>query len=118
MIPSGCTSLIQVLDVSVNQPFKDFLKEAMEDELYRLVEVEGEGILSRMDHSLNDEGPEKLGVDGVISAVGLRRILLTRSVGSAWERFSEQQHKESIRRSFRRLLPSLSKPKMSQVIPN
>jgi hypothetical protein len=97
MIPGGCTGLIQVLNVSVNQPFQDFLKEAMEDELYQLVQIEGKEILDKLDH-----GDENVLVDGLIPAVGLQRILLTWSVGSAWERFSKHKHQEGIKKAFRR----------------
>lgn len=31
MISSGCTGLIQPLDISVNQPFKAILREQMEE---------------------------------------------------------------------------------------
>lgn len=49
-IPGGCTSLIQVLDVSVNRSLKNYLKKAMDDELHRLVELEAEEILAKLDH--------------------------------------------------------------------
>lgn len=101
MIPGGCTSLIQVLDVSVNRPFKDCLKEAMENELYQLVQTKGEDFLAKLDDSSDPELPI---IDGVISAVGLRRILLTRAFGAAWEKFSEPKHKESIKKTFRRCI--------------
>lgn len=97
MIPSGCTSLIQVLDVSVNRPFKDFLKDAMEDELYHLVQVESEEIFFKLDQC---DGEVPI-IDGVISAVRLQRILLTGAVGAAWERFCKQNHKQSIEKAFR-----------------
>lgn len=68
-----CTSLIQVLDVSVNHPFKDCLKEAMEDELYYLVKRAGEGVLPELDKCDTEDFQEPC-VDCIISAVGLHRI--------------------------------------------
>lgn len=47
--PGCCTALIQVLDVSVNTLFKDFLRETMEDKLDQLVKLEGDNFLTRMD---------------------------------------------------------------------
>lgn len=97
MIPAGCTSLIQVLDVSVNRSFKDFLKEAMDDELFHLVRLQGEQILA-----LLDEDNTESTIDGIISAVGLRRILLTRAVATAWSKFGSEKHKTCIMKTFRR----------------
>lgn len=105
IIPGGCTSLIQVLDVTVNRTFKDFLKEEMENELFRLVHLKGEGILAVLDqHDMSDEEEVNFGpsIDGVISAIGLRRILLTRAVGHAWERFSCERYRNMISKTFRR----------------
>lgn len=107
LIPSGCTSLIQVLDVSVNRPFKDILKETMEEELYRLVQLRGEDVLYSLDaaDAENTENAETQGPEPVqISAVGLRRILLTRAVGTAWEKFGAERHKNSIIKTFRRYI--------------
>lgn len=46
IIPGGCISLIQVLDVTVNFSYKDFLKKVVEKELFQLVHLRGEGILT------------------------------------------------------------------------
>lgn len=104
IIPGGCTGLIQVLDVGVNRTFKDFLKEAMEDELFQLVHLKGKKILAVLDQC--DTGDEEdnfeYSVDGAISAVGLRRILLTRAVGHAWEQFSSEKYRNMISKTFRR----------------
>lgn len=97
MIPAGCTSLIQVLDVSVNRPFKDFLKEAMDEELFHLVRLQGKQILTLLDQKDTEST-----VDGIISAVGLRRILLTRAVATAWSKFGSEKHKTCIIKTFRR----------------
>lgn len=109
MIPAGCTSLIQVLDVSVNRPFKQFLKIAMKDELYQSVQVKGERVLALFDQC--DEEPndnssisDETILDGTISAIGLHRILLTRAVGIAWDKFQEDKQRESIKATFQRYL--------------
>lgn len=98
-IPGGCTSLIQVLKVSVNRSFKDYLKEAMDNELHHVVRLERGESLANLDC-----GEEEI-LDGPISAVRLRRILLPRSVGSAWEKFGHQKERESITNTFRRYAP-------------
>lgn len=96
VIPAGCTSLVQVLDVSVNRIFKDFLKEAMDDELFHLVHLQGEQILAILDQHNEKEST----IDGIISAVGLRRILLTRAVGKAWSRFGTEKYRTCIFKTF------------------
>lgn len=98
-IPGGCTSLIQVLNVSVNRSFKNYLNDAMDNELHPLVRLEREEILAKL-----DRGEEAI-LDGAISAVRLRRILLTWSVGSTWEKFGHQNERESITKTFRRYAP-------------
>ena len=75
-IPPGCTSIIQLLDVSVNAPFK--------------------AIVPRL---ANDHCAQNLStyVQGTIPA-GERRVLLTRWVGQAWEEVSA--NKEMIQQTF------------------
>ncbi|RPA95463.1 hypothetical protein L873DRAFT_1792226 [Choiromyces venosus 120613-1] len=46
LIPGGCTSLVQPLDVSINCPFKDLLKEILKEKLDK-IEAEEEDILSK-----------------------------------------------------------------------
>ena len=41
-------------------------------------------------------------IDGAISAIGLRRIILTKAVGGAWERVQEDHYRSIIREGFRR----------------
>ena len=69
LIPAGCTGLIQVLDVSVNKP----LKELIRNELDIMLESMGQQALDALDDSSH-------------SAIGRRRILMTHVVGAAWEK--------------------------------
>jgi len=71
LIPGGCTSLIQVLDVSVNKP----LKELIRNELDTVMESMGQEALDALDNAS-------------ASAIGRRRIIMTHAVGAAWERVS------------------------------
>lgn len=70
IVPPGCTSLVQPLDVSVNRVFKDFLREEMDSMFGHL--------LDSMD-------------TGVKSAVGKRRIGITHCVAKAWQRFCQEK---------------------------
>lgn len=97
MFPAGCTSLILVFDVSVNHCFIDFLKGVMDDELFHLIRLQGEQILTILDDS-NSAAT----VDGIICIVGLRRILLTRAVATAWTKFGSEKCRTSIMKTFRR----------------
>jgi len=69
LIPGGCTGLIQVLDVSVNKP----LKELIRNELDTILESMGQEALDALD-------------DASSSAIGKRRIIMTHVVGAAWEK--------------------------------
>ena len=71
MIPGGCTSLVQVLDVSVNKPFKGILQN----------------VLDELMETMSEKGLEALD-DVTDSAVRRRRVLMTRAVGESWERVS------------------------------
>jgi len=71
LIPGGCTSLIQVIDVSVNRP----LKQMIQDELDTVLETMGEQALEALDNVRE-------------CAFGKRRIIMTWAVGAAWERVS------------------------------
>ena len=73
MIPGGCSGLVQVLDVSVNKPFKGILRNVLDE----LMEAMNENELDAL--------------NGVAdSAVRRRRALMTHSVGEAWERVGSE----------------------------
>lgn len=69
LIPGGCTGLIQPLDVSINKPFKGYLRDVLDDEMDQLGS-----------EALNDFDVENE------SAIAKQRILMTKAVGEAWER--------------------------------
>ncbi|KAG0135962.1 hypothetical protein HOY82DRAFT_600134 [Tuber indicum] len=69
--------MVQPLDISINRPYKDILKEILEEKVDEM-EVEEEQVLA--------EGGQLSG-----SMVGRRRVLCTWAVGEAWERFSTNQ---------------------------
>lgn len=72
MIPRGCTGLIQPLDVSINGPFKNMLRDALDIEMDQL----GQAALDYFD----------IGTDNVTRD---RRILMTKAVSNAWETVSD-----------------------------
>ena len=67
-VPGGITGRVQPLDVSINKPFKNYVRELFEQHL--------------------DANP-KLHVDGKLAA-GERRVLITKSVGQAFSRVKKQ----------------------------
>jgi len=88
MVPAGCTGLVQPLDVSVNKPFKDILRDLLEDALDT---YEKQHQLSLRELSKSN-----------LVAIAERRILVTWAVGEAWERFC-LKHKDLVINTFRKL---------------
>jgi len=88
MVPAGCTGLVQPLDVSVNKPFKDILRDLLEDALDT---YEKQHQLSLRELSKSN-----------LVAIAERRILVTWAVGEAWERFC-LKHQDLVINTFRKL---------------
>jgi hypothetical protein len=80
VIPGGCTRMVQVLDVSINKPLKDLIKEEQD---------------SHYDQHIEDWQKEKYNI-------GERRILLTHWVAKAWKRL-HLEYKDTIVKTFRSL---------------
>jgi len=76
MVPAGCTPLVQPLDVCLNKPFKDRIR----DQHY-------------VDH-ISECSTQKC-------SASERRILMTQWVGQAWESI-HQELRHTIQRSFRK----------------
>ena len=74
--PGGITSRVQLLDVSINKPFKNYVRELLEQHLDANLELH---------------------VDGKRTA-GERRVLTKEWVGEVWERVKKQ--KDLIKHSF------------------
>ncbi|KAL0639302.1 hypothetical protein Q9L58_001763 [Maublancomyces gigas] len=90
MIPGGCTRLVQLLDVSINGPFKNTPRDILDTEMDHF----GQEALDQFDTETE-------------SAIGQRRILMTKAVGEAWKRFSHEKV-DIITSCFRRLRLSLA----------
>jgi hypothetical protein len=89
LIQGDCTGLLQPLDVCVNQPFENLLRDIMEDGITAWEEAEE---LAR-----EDGRPIATGE----SAVGERRVLVTHAVGETWKEFCTQK-RELVIRSFQK----------------
>lgn len=77
IIPGGCTSLIQPLDVSINKSFKQYLEDASQEHFFENTDSWMEGKVSAKE----------------------RRILMAKWVGDAWDKIA-QNHIDSVKRSF------------------
>ena len=77
-MPPGCSSQVHPLDVVINKPFKNAIKEQLERHL---------------DENLDEY------VDGQLTLFD-RRVLTTNCVGNAWEKIC--QSKDMIIRSFKK----------------
>jgi hypothetical protein len=85
VIPAHCTGALQPLDVCFNSPFKQRLKDWMDN---RLQELEDE----------EESSSRTVSQD---SAVGERRILVTHAVGEVWKSFVAEK-REMIIQSFQK----------------
>lgn len=84
LIPGGCTSFVQVLDVALNQPMKMLIKQEADDHYDSHLQQWTEGKYT----------------------VGERRVMLTKWVARAWKRL-HIEYKETIIKSFRSVGMSL-----------
>ncbi|RPB02545.1 DDE-domain-containing protein [Choiromyces venosus 120613-1] len=84
LIPGGCTGLVQPLDVSVNKPFKELMRDLTDERIFQLESV----------------------AEFEKWMVGDRRVMTTECVGDAFRQF-HQEKGEVIRRSFRKVGLSL-----------
>ena len=82
LVPAGCTGIALPVDISFNRPFKDMLKEEIDKEF------------ERADNNIDPDD-----ITGS-SAVGEMRVMMTKCVGEAWEKFCREK-REVIIRSFR-----------------
>ena len=79
-VPSGCTGFVQVLDMAINKPLKDRIKE--------LSEIHYDNNIEQWEHCKY--------------SIGDRRIMITKWVGQTWrELHSKQSH--VIVKAFQRL---------------
>jgi hypothetical protein len=72
------------LDVYANRVFKDYLKQSMDDQLFKLA----------LEYA--KEKPLKIlgGPDMPEPDAGYRRVLLTKYLGEAWQKFCEEKRQD------------------------
>ena len=88
VIAPGCTRLVQPLDVSVNKPFKCFLRDIL-DEL--LDDFEAKNNLNLREISRANS-----------PAIAERKILVTQAVGETWDQFT-RNYQELVVETLRKL---------------
>jgi len=84
LIPAGCTSLVQPLDVSVNKPLKERIRDLTDERIFQLESM----------------------AEFEKWTVGDRRVMTTECVGEAFHQFHTERA-EVIQRSFRKVGLSL-----------
>jgi len=84
LVPSSCTGLVQPLDISVNCPFKDILKQVIDD---------------AVDLSERQTTPATGKKDWQLAASKMR-VMMTKWVGDAWKIFN-WKNRDVVIRSFR-----------------
>jgi len=90
MIPPGCTGLVQPLDVSINKPLKDILRNLIEDAMELFEQQTGDDLYESQKSSAMEE----------------RRVLIQHCLAQAWHTFCTTR-REVIVSSFRKLGLSL-----------
>lgn len=91
MIPPGCTGLVQPLDVSINKPLKDILRNLIEDAMELFEQQTGDDLYESQKSSAMEE----------------RRVLIQHCLAQAQHTFCTTRQ-EVIVSSFRKLGLSLS----------
>ena len=91
LIPGGCTSLIQVLDVSANRLFKDILWEPTDHQLLELSKAKGKKVLELVCAPQPDAAERNTKqIDGGYFCYRSSTYYLTKAVSDAWERMQEE----------------------------
>ena len=113
-------SYIQALDVLVNRPFKDVLRESTDRQPSELSRTKGNKVPDLACAPQPDAAEENTKqIDGVTPATGPRRIILTKAVDDAWERMQEEHCCNIVQKGFRRQVasaPRIIAPRINLVL--